>query len=59
MIKELCINLLILGRGNSCKSIKESDPSAVSGIYEVEIKGEIIELFCEMNVTGGGWAVSI
>ena len=59
MIKELCINFIILGTTKTCKSIKESDPSAVSGIYEVEIQGEIIELFCEMQSSGGGWAVSI
>merc|ERR1719376_1844447 len=47
----------VLGRRNSCKKIKESDPSAISGIYEVEIQGETIELFCEMKSSGGGWAV--
>ena len=50
---------LILGTTQTCKNIKDSDPSAVSGKYQVEIQGEIIELFCEMAVTGGGWAVSI
>jgi len=47
----------ILGTTQTCKNIKDSDPSAVSGKYQVEIQGEIIELFCEMAVTGGGWAV--
>ena len=42
----------------SCKEIKDPDPSAVSGVYEMEVQGEIIELFCEMQIWGGGWAVS-
>ena len=58
VLKNFVIILLILGRGKSCKSIKDTDPNAVSGIYEVEIQGEIIKLFCQMTVTGGGWAVS-
>jgi len=47
----------VLGRGRSCKEIKDSDPSAVTGIYEVDVRGEQIELVCDMDIAGGGWTV--
>ena len=50
---------LFKGKGNSCKAIKDSDPSAATGIYEIEIGGQIIELVCDMESSGGGWAVSL
>ena len=46
----------LLGRGKSCKEIKDSDPSAVTGIYEVDVRGEKIQLVCDMDISGGGWA---
>ena len=48
-----------LGKPKSCKEIKHSDPSAATGIYEIEIGGQIIELVCDMESSGGGWAVSL
>jgi len=45
------------GKGKSCKEIKDSDPNAPSGIYEIEIDGHSIKLQCEMESSGGGWAV--
>merc|ERR1712183_730406 len=47
----------ILGKGRSCKEIKDSDPSAATGIYEIEIEDRIIELVCDMDIVGGGWNV--
>ena len=47
------------GTLKSCKEIKNSYWSAVSGIYEVEIEGEKVELYCDMDTSLGGWTVSI
>merc|ERR1719427_1942218 len=45
------------GKGKSCKEIKDSDPSAATGTYEVEVDGHRIQLVCDMDISGGGWAV--
>ena len=42
----------------SCNHIKCSEPSAVSGIYEIEVDGEKLEVRCQMNIASGGWTVS-
>ena len=42
----------------SCKDIKDSDPSSVSGIYKIEIEGEKIEVRCEI-VGDQAWTVSL
>jgi len=47
----------ILGKPRSCKEIKDSDPSAETGVYEIEIEDRIIELVCDMDIAGGGWNV--
>ena len=49
----------LLGKGKSCKKIKDSDPTATTGIYEVDVRGEKIKLVCDMDISGGGWAVSL
>merc|ERR1719427_433877 len=50
-------NQTVLGKGKSCKDIKNSDPSSVSGIYEIEVDGEKLEVRCEMNSASGGWTI--
>ena len=50
--------MFLSGKGRSCKEIKDSDPSAETGIYEIEIEDRIIELVCDMDIAGGGWNVS-
>jgi len=41
----------------SCKDIKDSNPCAVSGIYEIEVDGEKLEVRCEMNSASDVWTV--
>jgi len=50
-------NQTVLGKGKSCKDIKDSDPSSVSGIYQIEVDGEKLEVRCEMNSASGGWTI--
>jgi len=47
----------LLGRAKSCKEIKELFPNSVSGIYDIEVCGEKLEVRCEMNIASGGWTV--
>jgi len=47
----------VKGRGKSCKTIKDSDSNAVSGIYEVDVGREKMNLVCNMDISGGGWTV--
>ena len=61
MIKYLRIKQnfdFFVGKPKSCKEIKDSDPSAATGTYEVEVDGHRIQLVCDMDISGGGWAVS-
>ena len=61
MIKYLRIKQnfdFFVGKPTSCKEIKDSDPSAATGTYEVEVDGHRIQLVCDMDISGGGWAVS-
>jgi len=56
-IDEFQNKLLFRTLPKSCKDIKDSHPSSVSGIYEIEIDGEKLEVRCEMNSAAGGWTV--
>merc|ERR1719427_267210 len=57
-IEELQKKVLVYsGKGKSCKDIKDVIPSSVSGIYEIEVDGEKLEVRCEMNIASGGWTV--
>ena len=47
------------GKAKSCKDIKGLVPSAVSGIYWIEVDGKKLEVRCEMNIASGGWTVSL
>ena len=49
----------VKGRGKSCKTIKDSDSNAVSGIYEVDVGREKMNLVCNMDISGGGWTVNL
>ena len=31
----------------------------MTGVYEIDVRGEKIELVCDMDISGGGWAVSL
>ena len=39
----------------SCKSIKEAQPHAKSGDYDIMINGNTHKVYCEMTISGGGW----
>ena len=43
----------------NCKDIKDFVPSLASGVYEIEVDGEKLEVRCEMNSASGGWTVSL
>ena len=42
------INVIDSGKAKSCKDIKDSNPSSVSGINEIEVDGEKLEIRCEI-----------
>jgi hypothetical protein len=46
-----------LGKGASCMELKK-DCHNMSGIYTLENNGASIDVFCDMETDGGGWAVS-
>lgn len=49
----------LLGSGDTCKTILDDDPSAVSGYYRVDPDGaggtSPFVAYCQMTVQGGGW----
>ncbi|TMP38422.1 discoidin domain-containing protein [Pseudoalteromonas rubra] len=46
-------------QGTSCETIKAANPSAASGLYQVDPDGQgghdAFDAYCEMNHLGGGW----
>ena len=39
----------------SCKDIKSSKPNAKSGVYTIKPFDKSIDVYCEMDIDGGGW----
>ncbi|XP_066918732.1 uncharacterized protein [Clytia hemisphaerica] len=39
----------------SCRKVKEDCPTSPSGFYHIEIDGQIVKAFCDLEVEGGGW----
>lgn len=39
----------------SCLQIKQANPSAQSGEYELKIDGRYYNTYCDMDTAGGGW----
>ncbi len=44
---------------SSCLEILRDDPSSPSGVYEVQAPDGPINVFCEMELSGGGWTALI
>jgi len=44
-------------KGNSCREIKASNPSAPSGIYTINTHYGDLDVFCQNDVDGGGWTL--
>ena len=40
-----------------CQDIKEQNPKAKSGVYEVNYDGKKIKVLCDMITAGGGWTL--
>ena len=53
------IEILFSGKSRSCKDIKNFDQSLPTGTYKIEIDGEMVDVWCEMNSASGGWTVSL
>uniref|UniRef100_A0A0N5A0E6 Fibrinogen C-terminal domain-containing protein n=1 Tax=Parastrongyloides trichosuri TaxID=131310 RepID=A0A0N5A0E6_PARTI len=52
---QLCYMCEISDQPQSCLQIKQKDSSSKSGLYTIYIQDKPIEVYCDMNVNGGGW----
>jgi hypothetical protein len=43
----------------SCKEILGGNPSATSGTYTIEVLGQEVEVYCNMDMSGGGWTLVV
>ena len=41
-----------------CYDVQRISPSAPSGVYTVQIGGNLVQVYCNMSIAGGGWTVS-
>lgn len=41
----------------SCYDIQQKDPGSASGLYDIRVLGETIQVFCDMERQGGGWTL--
>ena len=39
---------------SSCLEIKDANPAAVSGVYEISVLGQVRSVYCDMELEGGG-----
>ena len=37
----------------SCREVKQDCPTSLSGFYDIEIDGQIVKAFCDLEVEGG------
>ena len=51
-MKFICV--LLSGKPRNCNEVKDLDPSLPSGIYKIEVDGEVVGVRCEMNSASGG-----
>lgn len=43
----------------SCKDILAHDSSAASGTYTIEVLGSELEVYCNMDMSDGGWTLAV
>lgn len=41
----------------TCKEIKENNPSASSGVYDIKPGSKVVKTYCNMDLDGGGWTL--
>ncbi|XP_031567704.1 uncharacterized protein LOC116302523 isoform X2 [Actinia tenebrosa] len=43
----------------NCAKVKEDQPTAASGLYEILVNGSIKQIYCDMENFEGGWSLAV